>query len=91
MTRLHTAHEVDPGADAHLLALLHHLEGLIEKNLTRQRLIDHFDIPIGEGESPSRGILVHGDPTAECQLEHNASSESVRDVVVPERQVTLTN
>lgn len=79
-----TAHQVNPGANAHLFALLHHLESLIEQHLAGEGIVNDFDISIGKGESSPRRVFLHGNAPAEGQFEHNASSERVRDVVVPE-------
>lgn len=84
-----TAHEVDPGADAHLFALLHHLEGLIEEDLTSEGVVNNFDVAVSQGESPPRGVLLHGNAASEGQLEDDAASEGVGDVIVPEGKVAL--
>lgn len=41
-----TTHQVDPSRDAHLLALLHHLQGLVQENLAGQGVVDDFDISV---------------------------------------------
>jgi hypothetical protein len=84
-----TAHEVNPGCDAHLLALLHHLKGLVKENLTSKGVVYDLDVAVCEGESASRSILLHCDATSEGQLDDDASSQSVRNVVVPKREVAL--
>jgi hypothetical protein len=38
-----TAHQVDPGADRHSLADLHHLERFVEQNLARQPVVNDLD------------------------------------------------
>ncbi|KAI6748302.1 hypothetical protein HG530_015582 [Fusarium avenaceum] len=63
--------------DAHLLALLHHLEGLVKKNLAGKSVVYDLDVAVCEGESASRSILLHCDATSEGQLDDNASSQSL--------------
>lgn len=84
-----TAHEVDPGADAHLLALLHHLESLVEEDFAGEGVVYDFDVAVSEREAPPRGIFLHGDAPAEGQFDDDAAAESVRDVVVPEGEIAL--
>jgi hypothetical protein len=84
-----TAHEIDPGANAHLLAGLHHLEGLVQEHLARQAVVDHLDDAVREREAPAGGVLLHADAAAEGELDHDAAAERVGDVVVPEGEVAL--
>lgn len=84
-----TAHEVNPRADAHLLALLHHLEGLVKEYFAGEGVVYDFDVAVGEGEAPPRGVFFHADAATEGQLEDDAASQGVGDVVVPERQIAL--
>jgi len=79
-----TAHEINPRADAHLLAGFHHFEGFIQEDLAGQGVVDHLDDAVGEGESPSGGVLLHADSAAEGELDDDAAAERVGDVVVPE-------
>ncbi len=90
VTRLpRTAHQVDPGADAHLLAGLHHLQGLVEEHLARQGLVNDLDDAVCQREASPRGVLLHADAAAEGQLDDDASPQRVRDVVVPEGEIAL--
>jgi hypothetical protein len=84
-----TAHEVNPGCDAHLLALLHHLEGFVKENLAGKGVVYDLDVAVCEGESASRSILLHCDATSEGQLDDDTTSQGVRNVIVPEREVAL--
>lgn len=84
-----TTHKVYPRADAHLLAALHHLECLVKQNLAGQRVVNNLDNSIGQGEPSSVGILLHADSSTESQFNDDTASESIRDVVVPEREVAL--
>ena len=79
-----TTHQVDPGADAHLLALLHHLQGLVEQNFAGKGVVYDFDIAVRRGEAPPGRVLFHADAATKGQLEDNATAQRVRDVVVPE-------
>lgn len=87
--RVITAHEVDPRADAHLFALLHHLERLIEEDLASESVVYDFDIAVGRGKAPPGSVFFHANTAAKGQLEDDAAPEGVRDVVVPEGQITL--
>lgn len=60
-----TAHKIDPRADTHLFALLHHLESLVKENLASEAVIYDFNVAVGGGESSSRGVLFHADAAAE--------------------------
>jgi hypothetical protein len=84
-----TTHEVYPRAYAHLLAALHHFECLVEQDFARQRVVNDLDNSVGERETSSVGILLHADSSAESQFDNDTASESIRDVVVPEREVAL--
>jgi hypothetical protein len=86
----HTAHEVNPGAYAHLLARLHQLQCLVQKHLAGQTIIDNLDQPVGQGEAPPGSILLHADAATEGQLDDDAPAERIADVVVPEREVSLS-
>jgi hypothetical protein len=41
-----TTHEVDPGANAHLLALLHLLECFVEEDFAGEGIVDNFDVAV---------------------------------------------
>ena len=84
-----TTHEVYPRAHAHLLAALHHLECLVKQNLARQRVVNDLDNSVGEREASSIGVLLHADSSTESQFDNDTASESIRNVVVPEREVAL--
>lgn len=84
-----TTHQVNPGADAHLLACLHHFQSFIEQHLTGQCVINDFNDAIGQGEAASRGVLLHADAATESQFYDNATAEGIRYVVVPERKIAL--
>lgn len=84
-----TAHQVNPGCDAHLFTLLHHLEGFVEEDLAREGVVYDLDVAVCEGESTSRSILLHCNATTEGQLDDDASSQGVRNIIVPERKVAL--
>lgn len=86
---MRTAHQINPGANAHLLARLHHLQRLVQQDFSRQGIIDHLDYPIGQGKAPPGGVFLHAYPAAEGQLDDDASSQRVGDILVPERQVAL--
>lgn len=84
-----TAHQVNPRADAHLLARLHHLEGLVQQHLAGKSVVNDFDNSVRQGEAPPGRVLLHADAAAEGQLENNASAKSIGNVVVPERKIAL--
>ena len=79
--RLKSAHaprqQIDPGADAHFLALAHHLERLVEQRLARHLAVDHFDVPIRQRKASPRGILHDRYPMSQRELEHDAAWLSV--------------
>lgn len=80
-----TTHQIDPLVDAHLFTGFHHFQGLVQQDFPGQCIVNDLDDPIGEREPSSGGILLHAYPTAERQLNDNASSQGVGDVFVPER------
>lgn len=84
-----TAQQINPRADAHLLTGLHHFQGLVEKNLASQRVVDDLDDAVCQGKSPSRGVFLHADPPTEGKFEDDAAAEGVGDIVVPEGKVAL--
>ena len=65
--------QIDPGADAHLLALAHHLERLVQQRLARHLAVDDLDVPIRQRESSSRGISHDRYPMSQRELEHDAA------------------
>jgi hypothetical protein len=85
----HTAHQVDPRAHAHLLARLHHLECLVQQDLTGQSVVNHLDYAVCEREPPARRVFLHAYSAAESEFDDDAAAERVGDVLVPERQVAL--
>lgn len=86
---LRTAHQVDPRADAHLFALLHHLQSFVEQHFSSKRVVYDFDVAVGRRESSSRGVFFHADSAPERKFEDDAASKSVRNVIVPEGKVAL--
>lgn len=84
-----TTHQVNPGADAHLLARLHHFQSFIEQHLTGQCVINDFNDAIGQGEPAPRGVFLHADAATKGQFYDNATAEGIGYVVVPERKVAL--
>lgn len=84
-----TAHQIDPGANAHLLARLHHLERLVEQDFASKSIVDDFNNTIGKREAPPRGVLLHADAAAEGQFYNDAATQGIRYVVVPKGKVAL--
>lgn len=84
-----TAHQVNPRADAHLLARLHHLQGLVEQYFAGESVVDDFDDAVGERETPPGGVFLHADAATEGKLEYDAPAKGVGDVVVPKGEVAL--
>lgn len=72
-----TTHQIDPGADAHLFTLFHHLQSFVKQDLARQGVVNHFDVSIGRGEASSGRILLHTDAAAERQFEDDATSQRI--------------
>lgn len=64
----YTAHEVNPSAHTHLLACLHHLQGLVQQNLAGLCVVNHLDDSICQRKPPPRGILLHADASPEGKL-----------------------
>jgi hypothetical protein len=79
-----TAHQIDPRMDAHFLTGLHQLECLIEQHLSGEGIIDDFDQSVLKRESSSSGVLFHANTPSESQFKHNAPSQRIRYVVIPE-------
>ena len=84
-----TAHQVNPRADAHLFAALHHLERLVEQDLAGERVVDDFDDAVRQGQPPSLRIPLHAYPAAEGEFDDDAPAQGVGNVVVPKGEVAL--
>lgn len=78
-----TAEEVDPGADAHFFARLHHFQRFVQQDFSGQRVINDLDDSICQGESAPGRIILHAHATTESQFDDDAASESVGDIIVP--------
>jgi len=72
-----TAHKIYPGGDAHLLAALHHLEGLVQQHLASERVVYDLDESVGERVSSSGRVLLHAYPPTESQLDDDAAAQGV--------------
>lgn len=84
-----TAHQIDPRADAHLLTRLHHLQRLVQQYFSGEGVVNDLDQSIRKREPSSSRIVLHAYSTTKRQLNHDATTEGVGDVVVPEREVAL--
>jgi len=86
---LHTTHQVNPCTNAHLLALLHHLQGFVEEDFAGKGIVNNFDYAVCKGVPPTRRIFLHANTTPEGELYNDATSKGITNVVIPERQVPL--
>ncbi len=69
-----TTHQINPRTHAHLLAGLHHLERLIEQDLSREALVDDLDDTIRQGEASPRRILLHADAASKSEFGHDTTT-----------------
>jgi hypothetical protein len=84
-----TTHQVNPAAHAHLLRALHHLQGLIQQNLPGQCIVNNLNKPVCQRIPPPVRVLLHRNPPSERQLNNNAPTQRITDIVIPEAQVPL--
>ena len=84
-----TTHQVDPGADAHLLAGLHHLQCLVKQHFAGKGVVDDFDHSVCKGKPPPRGVFLHADTATEGELKDDATTKRIADIVIPKREVAL--
>lgn len=73
----HTAHQVNPRADAHLFARFHHLQCLVQQDFASKCVVYNFDNPVCQRKSSPRGVLLHAHTTSESQLDDNTSSKRI--------------
>ena len=76
-----TTQQIHPSRGPILLTPLHHLERLIQDGFSRLPVVDNLDESISQSESPTRWIFDDRDPTTKSELNEDAASEGVRDVV----------
>jgi len=79
-----TAHEINPSTNTVLLAALNHLERLVQNRLAGLTVVNDLDQAVGERKSTPGRVADHGNASPEGELDENASTERVRNVVVPE-------
>lgn len=86
---INTTQQVNPRVHAHLLARFHHLQCLVQQDLSGQCVVDDLDHAVGQGKASARGILLHANTTTERELNNDTPAQGVGNILIPERQVTL--